>query len=256
MLNTHTHSQRGAMRCTACCACAGTDGTGQAITPQLAALQANGFDVYSLVMPPSDRSGWEEATQQVGCVIACRMSELVPRSCPRFTLTAPRMTQFCAATASVTVSEHWPCRAGLTCRALEHQQSQSLRSPCLGAPCPECHASLFFLCRWWVYWKRCWLHMVRPATRCAVHALLREEDKRGWTAKAIQPPATPAADDYAADTMLLTAVVVVVDRRMAPRLLHKGLTWILALADGCVPRAPAAAGGCFYADAAAAAGWH
>ncbi|KAF5826101.1 hypothetical protein DUNSADRAFT_4851, partial [Dunaliella salina] len=42
----------------------GTDGTGQSIQPQIAALRATGFDVYSLVIPPSDRSGWYEATQQ------------------------------------------------------------------------------------------------------------------------------------------------------------------------------------------------
>jgi hypothetical protein len=43
----------------------GTDGTGQAIMPQIAALHATGFEVYCLNIPPADRSGWAEATQQV-----------------------------------------------------------------------------------------------------------------------------------------------------------------------------------------------
>jgi pimeloyl-ACP methyl ester carboxylesterase len=43
----------------------GTDGTGQAILPQVPALTRAGFDVRSLYIPPQDRSGWDKL--QVGC---------------------------------------------------------------------------------------------------------------------------------------------------------------------------------------------
>lgn len=46
---------------------AGTDGTGQAILPQLPLLHASGYDVYCLTMPPEDRSTWADSTQQVRC---------------------------------------------------------------------------------------------------------------------------------------------------------------------------------------------
>ncbi|KAJ9531873.1 hypothetical protein QJQ45_022012, partial [Haematococcus lacustris] len=40
----------------------GTDGTGQAVLPQIPGLHAAGFDVYCLAIPPSDRSGWSQLT--------------------------------------------------------------------------------------------------------------------------------------------------------------------------------------------------
>eukprot|EP00882_Tetradesmus_deserticola_P010678 GHRQ01011279.1.p1 GENE.GHRQ01011279.1~~GHRQ01011279.1.p1 ORF type:complete len:212 (+),score=36.32 GHRQ01011279.1:431-1066(+) len=42
----------------------GTDGTGQAITPQLPGLLDAGYDVRTLYIPPDDRSGWEQLQAQ------------------------------------------------------------------------------------------------------------------------------------------------------------------------------------------------
>ncbi|WIA33448.1 hypothetical protein OEZ86_006580 [Tetradesmus obliquus] len=42
----------------------GTDGTGQAITPQLPGLLEAGYDVRTLYIPPDDRSGWEQLQAQ------------------------------------------------------------------------------------------------------------------------------------------------------------------------------------------------
>lgn len=44
---------------------AGSDGTGQAILPQLRGLTAAGYDVRALHIPAANRCGWEELTQQV-----------------------------------------------------------------------------------------------------------------------------------------------------------------------------------------------
>ena len=38
--------------------CTGSDGTGQSITTQLPGLVAQGYEVWSLVIPPQDRSSW------------------------------------------------------------------------------------------------------------------------------------------------------------------------------------------------------
>ncbi|PNW88163.1 hypothetical protein CHLRE_01g017100v5 [Chlamydomonas reinhardtii] len=43
----------------------GTDGTGQAILPQIPALRSQGYDTWCLYMPPDDRSDWEQLTTQV-----------------------------------------------------------------------------------------------------------------------------------------------------------------------------------------------
>ncbi|MEW5318670.1 MAG: hypothetical protein WDW38_009875 [Sanguina aurantia] len=43
-----------------CC----TDGTGQAILPQIPALQALGYDIWCLYIPPQDRSGWSGLSHQ------------------------------------------------------------------------------------------------------------------------------------------------------------------------------------------------
>ncbi|KAF6260587.1 hypothetical protein COO60DRAFT_1625641 [Scenedesmus sp. NREL 46B-D3] len=42
----------------------GTDGTGQAIMPQLPGLLGAGYDVRTLYIPPDDRSGWEQLQAQ------------------------------------------------------------------------------------------------------------------------------------------------------------------------------------------------
>lgn len=43
----------------------GTDGTGQAILPQVPGLHAAGYEVFSFCMPPPDRSSWGQLTVQV-----------------------------------------------------------------------------------------------------------------------------------------------------------------------------------------------
>ncbi|KAG2447181.1 hypothetical protein HYH02_007924 [Chlamydomonas schloesseri] len=43
----------------------GTDGTGQAILPQIPALRSQGYDTWCLYIPPDDRSDWEQLTTQV-----------------------------------------------------------------------------------------------------------------------------------------------------------------------------------------------
>ncbi|CAG9465181.1 unnamed protein product [Pedinophyceae sp. YPF-701] len=43
----------------------GMDGTGLGVTPQLAPLQAAGYEVRTLYLPIRDRSSWEQLTQQV-----------------------------------------------------------------------------------------------------------------------------------------------------------------------------------------------
>ncbi|KAF8058058.1 acyltransferase-like protein [Scenedesmus sp. PABB004] len=48
----------------------GTDGTGQAITPQLPGLLTAGYDVRTLYIPSDDRSGWEQLQAQVLYLIA------------------------------------------------------------------------------------------------------------------------------------------------------------------------------------------
>ncbi|GLI61318.1 hypothetical protein VaNZ11_003674 [Volvox africanus] len=47
----------------------GTDGTGQAILPQIPALQSLGYDVWCLYMPPDDRSDWEQLTTQLSLLV-------------------------------------------------------------------------------------------------------------------------------------------------------------------------------------------
>eukprot|EP00899_Mesostigma_viride_P010313 jgi/Mesvir1/19283/Mv10358-RA.2 len=43
----------------------GSDGTGTAISPQVSQLQAQGYDVYSLVLPTSDRSSWQQLANRL-----------------------------------------------------------------------------------------------------------------------------------------------------------------------------------------------
>eukprot|EP00877_Chromochloris_zofingiensis_P003357 jgi/Chrzof1/13021/Cz07g16210.t1 len=43
----------------------GTDGTGQAITPQLPALLQAGYDIRCMYLPPEDRSGWDALQAQI-----------------------------------------------------------------------------------------------------------------------------------------------------------------------------------------------
>ncbi|GIL73806.1 hypothetical protein Vretimale_5333 [Volvox reticuliferus] len=47
----------------------GTDGTGQAILPQIPALHGLGYDVWCLYMPPDDRSDWEQLTTQLSLLL-------------------------------------------------------------------------------------------------------------------------------------------------------------------------------------------
>lgn len=43
---------------------AGTDGTGRAITSQLASLNASGYDVFCMTLSPKDRSNFQQLTSK------------------------------------------------------------------------------------------------------------------------------------------------------------------------------------------------
>ncbi|GBF88231.1 alpha beta-hydrolase [Raphidocelis subcapitata] len=65
----------------------GTDGTGQAILPQLPGLLKAGWDVRTLYIPPENRSGWEQLQSQVLYLIESAL-EARPPELRRATLVA------------------------------------------------------------------------------------------------------------------------------------------------------------------------
>jgi len=56
----------------------GTDGTGQAILPQVPGLLSAGFDVRSLYIPPDDRSGWADLQSNVIQLLAAALQPRAP----------------------------------------------------------------------------------------------------------------------------------------------------------------------------------
>lgn len=56
----------------------GTDGTGQAILPQVPALSAAGYDVRTLYLPPEDRSGWEQLQSRVLYLLRAELERRPP----------------------------------------------------------------------------------------------------------------------------------------------------------------------------------
>ncbi|EFJ42301.1 hypothetical protein VOLCADRAFT_107348 [Volvox carteri f. nagariensis] len=70
----------------------GTDGTGQAILPQIPALHGLGYDVWCLYMPPDDRSDWEQLTTQLTLLLRQLLTHWQAAATAARQVATPRIT--------------------------------------------------------------------------------------------------------------------------------------------------------------------